>query len=89
MVSEQYRVLVVVAVAELSAMSLWFSATAAAPELASRWALTASETAWLTIAFQVGFVGVRSPPRHSPSRTWSRHGTSSPAPPSPAPSAPR
>jgi hypothetical protein len=31
------RVLVVVALAELLAMSLWFSATAAAPELATEW----------------------------------------------------
>jgi len=37
-------------------MSLWFSATAAAPELASAWNLTPTETAWLTIAVQLGFV---------------------------------
>jgi nucleotide-binding universal stress UspA family protein len=37
-------------------MSLWFSATAAAPELAVAWDLTATETAWLTIAVQLGFV---------------------------------
>jgi len=37
-------------------MSLWFSATAAAPELATRWALTPAETAWLTNAVQIGFV---------------------------------
>jgi MFS family permease len=43
-------------VAELLAMTLWFSATAAAPELASAWGLTAAETAWLTTAVQVGFV---------------------------------
>jgi MFS family permease len=52
----KWRALGLVAVAELLAMSLWFSATAAAPELASEWSLTASETAWLTIAVQLGFV---------------------------------
>jgi MFS family permease len=56
MVSRKLRVLVVVAVAELLAMSLWFSATAAAPELAADWGLTDTETAWLTIAVQLGFV---------------------------------
>ena len=52
----RWRALGLVAVAELLAMSLWFSATAAAPELASEWGLTASETAWLTVAVQLGFV---------------------------------
>ena len=50
------RALSVIAAAELLAMSLWFSATAAAPELAGEWGLTATETAWLTIAVQLGFV---------------------------------
>lgn len=52
----KWRALGLVAVAELLAMSLWFSATAAAPELAAEWGLTAGETAWLTIAVQLGFV---------------------------------
>jgi len=52
----RWRALVLVAVAELLAMSLWFSATAAAPELAAEWGLTETETAWLTIAVQLGFV---------------------------------
>jgi len=52
----KWRVLLLVAVAELLAMSLWFSATAAAPELAAEWGLTETETAWLTIAVQLGFV---------------------------------
>jgi MFS family permease len=56
MVSRKRRVLAVVAVAELLAMSLWFSATAAGPELAAEWGLTAAETAWLTTAVQLGFV---------------------------------
>ena len=40
----------------LLAMTLWFSATAVAPELAAEWGLSATETAWLTISVQVGFV---------------------------------
>jgi len=51
-----HRGLFLIALAELLAMSLWFSATAAAPELAAEWGLTATETAWLTIAVQLGFV---------------------------------
>jgi MFS family permease len=54
--SARWRALCLVAVAELLAMSLWFSATAAAPELANEWGLTAGETAWLTTAVQLGFV---------------------------------
>lgn len=50
------RVLVTIALAELLTMSLWFSATAAAPELTAEWGLTAAESAWLTIAVQLGFV---------------------------------
>jgi MFS family permease len=56
MVSRKYRALALVAVAELLAMSLWFSATAAAPELAAEWGLSDTEEAWLTIAVQLGFV---------------------------------
>ncbi|WP_435154521.1 MFS transporter [Haladaptatus sp. DFWS20] len=54
--TRKWRALLVIAVAELLAMSLWFSATASAPELAAAWNLTSSETAWLTIAVQLGFV---------------------------------
>ncbi|MFD1646799.1 MFS transporter [Haloarchaeobius litoreus] len=56
MLSRRRRVLLVVAAGELLVMSLWFSASAAAPELAAEWGLTATETAWLTIAVQLGFV---------------------------------
>jgi len=43
--SNAWRALGIIAVAELLVMSLWFSATAAAPELAVAWDLTATETA--------------------------------------------
>ena len=52
----RYRMLVLLAVAELLVMTLWFSATAAAPELAARWSLSPGLTAWLTMSVQVGFV---------------------------------
>ena len=48
--------LAVLAVAELLGMSLWFTASAISPQLAPRWGLGASETAWLTGIVQLGFV---------------------------------
>ena len=51
-----WRALSIIALAELLVLSLWFSATAAAPELAAAWELTPTETAWLTISVQLGFV---------------------------------
>ncbi|MBX0324695.1 MFS transporter [Halomicroarcula sp. F13] len=52
----RWRMLALVGVAELLAMSLWFSASAVAPELTAQWDLTATESAWLTSAVQIGFV---------------------------------
>ncbi len=52
----QYRMLLLLAVAELLAMTLWFSASAVGPELAAAWELTSAETTWLTSAVQLGFV---------------------------------
>lgn len=37
-------------------MSLWFAASAVAPQLQDRWGLTTSQTGWLTSAVQLGFV---------------------------------
>jgi MFS family permease len=54
--TSRYRVLLVLAVAELLAMTLWFSASAVGPELAALWDLSSAETAWLTNAVQLGFV---------------------------------
>jgi MFS family permease len=50
------RMLVLVSAGELLAMTLWFSATAAAPSIAAEFALSTSSTAWLTMAVQAGFV---------------------------------
>ena len=53
---DKWRALGIIAVAELLAMALWFSASAVAPELTDLWDLTAGEAALLTSAVQVGFV---------------------------------
>jgi MFS family permease len=45
-----------IATAQFLGMTLWFSATAAAPALAREFELTAGATAWLTMAVQAGFV---------------------------------
>jgi len=54
--SGRWRVLTVLAVAELFAMTLWFSASAVGPELATAWGLSVAQEAWLTNAVQLGFV---------------------------------
>jgi MFS family permease len=50
------RMLLRVAAAELLGMTLWFSATAAAPAVAREFSMGESARAWLTIAVQAGFV---------------------------------
>jgi MFS family permease len=52
----KYRVLALLATAELLAMTVWFSVSAVGPELAVACGLTGAETAWLTNAVQLGFV---------------------------------
>lgn len=52
----RWRMLAVIGCAELLGMSLWFAATAIAPELSARWQLTSAEAGWLTSAVQLGFV---------------------------------
>lgn len=51
-----WRMLAALAVAELLGMSLWFSATAVTPSLATSFALSPQQGAWLTMAVQGGFV---------------------------------
>jgi MFS family permease len=48
--------LLLVAAGEVLGMTLWFSATAAAPSVAREFALNAATSAWLTMAVQAGFV---------------------------------
>jgi len=50
------RMLLLIAAAEILGMTLWFSATAAAPQIAEEFALDAGGRAWLTMAVQAGFV---------------------------------
>jgi MFS family permease len=50
------RMLLLVALGEVLGMTLWFSATAAAPSVVREFALDASTRAWLTMAVQAGFV---------------------------------
>jgi MFS family permease len=48
--------LFLIALAQFLGLTLWFSATAAGPEIAGELSLTPSATAWLTMAVQGGFV---------------------------------
>ena len=50
------RQLALLALAELLAMTLWFSATAVLPALRLAWELSPTGAAWLTAAVQLGFV---------------------------------
>jgi MFS family permease len=45
-----------IALVQVLAMSVWFSASAAAPALATQWHLSAGAAAWLTASVQAGFV---------------------------------
>jgi MFS family permease len=51
-----YRALMLVSLALLLAMALWFGVSAVAPQIALEWRLTETEAAWLTLAVQLGFV---------------------------------
>jgi MFS family permease len=48
--------LALLATAELLGMSLWFAASAVAPQLGVRWHLSPSDVGWLTAIVQLGFV---------------------------------
>ena len=54
--SEKWRTLLWLAVAELMAMSLWFSATAVTQGLVDHWEISQGQAAWLTMSVQIGFV---------------------------------
>ena len=54
--STRWRVLALLAIAELLGMSLWFAASAVSPQLRAIWGLTTAEAAWLTTIVQLGFV---------------------------------
>src|ERR687893_1299032 len=52
----RWRALALLAVAELLAMSLWFSASAVVPAIRAEWNLTDTQAGWLTLSVQLGFV---------------------------------
>ena len=52
----RWRVLGLLAVAELLGMSLWFAGSAVAVQLAERWSIDPAQTAWITTIVQLGFV---------------------------------
>ena len=52
----RWRALVLLALTLVLSMTTWFSASAVIPQLREQWELSASGSAWLTIAVQLGFV---------------------------------
>ena len=52
----RWRVLWILAIGELLAMSPWFSASAVAPLLVADWGLRGLDVPFLTVAVQLGFV---------------------------------
>ena len=56
MIPERWRQLTLLSLAELLALSVWFSASAVLPALIREWALSDAGSAGLTIAVQIGFI---------------------------------
>ncbi|RMG97665.1 MAG: MFS transporter [Chloroflexi bacterium] len=54
--SHKWRTLLLLSLAELLGMAVWFSASAVVPALTEAWQLTDSGRAWLTMSVQIGFV---------------------------------
>ncbi len=54
--SLKWRTLLLLALAELLAMSVWFSASAVVPVLTREWLLDENTRSWLTLSVQLGFV---------------------------------
>jgi MFS family permease len=53
---EKWRNVFLLALVEILAMSLWFSASAVLPQLTADWALDSNQQSWLTMSVQIGFV---------------------------------
>lgn len=53
---DRWRILALLAFAELLGMSLWFAASAVSAQYRALWSLTLAQTAWLTTVVQLGFV---------------------------------
>ncbi len=54
--TDRWRILWLLALAELLIMTLWFSATAVVPQLAGEFSLDDGQKSWLTMSVQIGFV---------------------------------
>ncbi len=52
----KWRILTLLALAELLALAVWFSASAVVPVLTQEWGLGDSGRSWLTMSVQIGFV---------------------------------
>jgi MFS family permease len=53
---KKWRIVLLLALAELLAMGLWFSVSAVTPTLSTLWDLSSGQIAWLSMAVTVGFV---------------------------------
>ncbi len=53
---DRVQALLLLAIAVLLAMGLWFGVSAVAPQISEEWHLDAGTTAWLTLSVQLGFV---------------------------------
>ena len=53
---DRWRMLALLALAELFGMALWFTGSAVGPTLARAWSLSSAQVGWLTTAVQLGFV---------------------------------
>jgi MFS family permease len=54
--AHRWHALALLAAAQFFGMSLWFTASAVAPQLQALWELDAQQAGWLTTAVQLGFV---------------------------------
>ena len=54
--ASRWRTLVLLGIAELLGMSLWFSGSAVVPALTKEWHLSPNAANWLTLSVQLGFV---------------------------------
>ena len=54
--SNKWRTITLLCIAELLGMATWFSASAVVPALSDAWSLSDSGESWLTMSVQVGFV---------------------------------
>lgn len=56
LMSNRYRALALLSIAELLTMALWFGVSAVSPTISDQWHLSAEQASWLTQAVQIGFV---------------------------------